>query len=84
MKLHIESVHHKECEICSKKFRNQLELRKNVDSVHVFEGDESRLEDLGIVQKPEIMSRIKQNIRIADLEYDSDEDEDFEKQLEKN
>ena len=84
LKLHIESVHHKECDICSKKLRNQLELRKHVDSVHVFEGDESSLEDLRIVQKPEIMSRIKQNIKIADLEYDSDEDEDFEKQLEKN
>ena len=39
---------------------------------------------MGVVQKPEIMPRIKQNINIEDLEDDSDGDKDFEKQLESN
>ena len=55
-----------------------------MDNIHIFEGDKSSLEDLGIVQKPEILERIKQNIKLSDLEYDSDEDEDFGKHLETN
>ena len=77
LKMHIESVHNKKCEVCSKLFRNQLELKKRVDNVHIFVGDKSSLEDLGIVQKPETMKRKKQNIKLADLEYDLDEDEYF-------
>ena len=77
LKMHIEIVHNEKCELCSKVFRNQLELKKHVDNVHSFEGDKSSLEDLGIVQKPETMKMIKQNIKLADLEYDLDEDEYF-------
>ena len=72
--MHIASVHNKNCELCSKVFRNQLELKKHVNNVHISEGDKSSLEDLGIVQKPETMKRIKQNIKLAVLEYDLDED----------
>ena len=49
--------------------------------MHIFEEDDLTLEDLGIVQKPEKMPRIKQNINIEDLEDDSDGDKDFEKQM---
>ena len=71
LKMHIEIVHNEKCELCSKVFRNQLELKKHVDNVFfVFEGDKFSLEDLGIVQKPETMKRIMQNIKLADLEYD--------------
>ena len=75
IKMHIESVHNEKCELWSKVFRNQLELKKHVDNAHSFDGDQSSLEDLGIVQKPETMKRIKQNIKLADFEYDLDEDE---------
>ena len=45
-----------------------------MNNVHISEGDKSSLEDLGIVQKPETMKRIKQTNKLADLEYDLDED----------
>lgn len=62
LRRHIESVHKEECDVCSKVFKNKLELKKHVENVHIFEGDESTLENLGIIQKPEIMPRIKQKI----------------------
>ena len=60
--MHIKSGHSEDCELCSKVVRNQFEFRKHVDNVHIFGGDQSSLEDLGIVQKLGIMKRIKQNI----------------------
>jgi hypothetical protein len=39
-----------------------LGFRKPLENIHIFEGDKSSLEDLGIVQKLGIMKRIKQNI----------------------
>ena len=52
--------------------------------MHISKEDNLTLEDLGIVQQPEIIPNIKQNINIADLEDDSDGDKYFEKQLESN
>ena len=77
LKMHIEIVHNEKCELCSKVFRNQWKLKKHLQNVPIFEGDKSSLEDLGILQKPETMKRIKQTIKLADLEYDLDEDEYF-------
>ena len=59
-------------------------MKKHVENVHIFEGDESTIENLGIIQKPKMMPRIKQKIKLSDLEYDSDADEDFEDQLKAN
>ena len=81
---HMESVHKEECDVCSKVFKNKIELKKHVENIHIFEEDESTIENLGIIHKPEIMPRIKQHIKLSDLEYDSDADEDFEDQLNAN
>ena len=55
-----------------------------MDNVHIFEGNKSSLKDLRIVQKPEIVKRIKQNIKLSDFDYDLEQDGDFGKHLETN
>ena len=61
-------------------FRNKIELKKHTDNVHIFEENDLTLEDIGVTQIPEIMPLIKQNIKIEDLDDDSDGDADFENQ----
>ena len=72
VKLHIKNHHKKNkqkfiCKYCDNKFLNTFELSKHIKIIHEQKEKNISLEEFGITQKPEILPRIKQSIRLEDL-----------------